>query len=63
MTDPTREQMILRYRAELVARHDAQCRENAATGSAQRNQEAVAATQRTVTEVGSRLRAQLADPE
>ncbi len=63
MGDPTHEQMILRYRAERTARHDAQCREGAAQGSLQRNQEAVAATQRAVTETGIRLRAQLADPE
>lgn len=60
--DPTREQMIARHRAAREAAHNAQCREQAAKGSVVRNQIAVAATQRAVTEAVIRLR-KLADPE
>lgn len=59
MSDPTREQMILRARAERTARHDAWCREQAAKASVRHAQEAVAETQRAVTEAGIRLRGEI----
>jgi len=61
--EPASEQMIIRRRAEVVANHDAWCRGQAARASVQRNQEAVADTQRAVTDAGIRLRGLIEFPQ